>query len=106
MKRKRFKSPVRVGECFPWPFKPRRADEPRKICRWVCDAPRLRAAEFVDRHNTKRTAVLHPSTKRKGWQVSFFDQHGAVSDVIRAGCDEALYDAGVRPASWKLKAVE
>jgi hypothetical protein len=75
------------------------------VCRWICDrAPR--AAEFVQRDDPRRTAILHPSTKRKGWQVSFFDQDGAVSDVIRADCSAALYDAGITPGAWRLRAVE
>lgn len=75
------------------------------ICKWVCDAKRIGGAEFVNRVNGQR-AVLHPSTKRKGWQVSFFDDRGAISDIIAPDCTTALDNAGVTPAVWKLKAVE
>lgn len=98
------KSPIRVGKCFPWPFKGRKPHEPRKVCRWVCVAA-PRAAEFVHRRDPTRTAVLHPSTKRVGWQVSKFDTDGAVGDVIRSDCSEALHDAGIEPMTWRLRTV-
>ena len=46
--------------------------------------------------------MLHPSTKRTGWQVSRFDRHGAVGDVIRPTCSEALEAADITPYRWKL----
>jgi hypothetical protein len=97
---RRQRSPV-VARCKPWPF-PRKAGERRRsICQWTC-AREPQGAEFVNRRDG-RVAVLHPSTKRKGWQVSLFDERGAISDIIRADCNTALYDAGITPTSWKLR---
>jgi hypothetical protein len=99
---KRQRSPV-VARCKPWPF-PRKAGERRRtLCQWTCTRD-PQGAEFVHRRDG-RVAVLHPSTKRAGWQVSFFDERGAVSDIIRSTCNEALKDAGLTPTSWKLRSV-
>lgn len=103
---KRQRSPLRV-KCSPWPFELEPGERRRSICHWVCDAPV--AAEFTRRHSKygPHTAILHPSTKGRGrWQVSFFDDLGAVSDVNRATCSEALKDADIVPSNWKLKAFE
>jgi hypothetical protein len=100
---RRQRSPVRVGKCFAWPFAAKPGERRHSpVCRWVC-ARAPKGAEFVDRNDRSRTAVLHPSTKKSGWQVSFFDADGAVSDVIRKDCDTALYDAGIIPVAWRLR---
>ena len=101
---RRTPSPVRVGKCTPWPFPPRAGERRHApLCKWVC-ARTPRGAEFASRQGRPQTAVLHPSTKKLGqWQVSFFDEDGAIRDVIRPTCDQALADAGVIPATWKLK---
>lgn len=103
---RRTASPIRVGKCFPWPFKPKPGERRHApVCKWVC-ARTPRGAEFASRHGVPQTAVLHPSTKKVGqWQVSFFDINGAVRDVIRPTCSQALADADIIPATWKLKAV-
>ncbi len=99
---RRPRSPLHVV-CQPWPF-PARAGERRHkpLCRWACRGP-VRVAEFVDRRNPQRRAVLHPSTKQAGrWQVSVFDQQGAVGDVVRDSCAEALKARDISPGTWKL----
>jgi len=46
--------------------------------------------------------IVHPSTKKKGkWQASHFDDDGAIGDVERKTCEEALYDMGV-DRNWRL----
>ncbi len=69
---------------------------------YLRDPAGLKAAQFVDRRDPTWTVVLHPSTKRTGWQVSRFDQHGAVGDTIRPTCSEALEAADITPYRWKL----
>lgn len=102
---RRARSPLHVV-CRPWPFSPKPGERPHKpLCKWVCRGP-LRGAEFVDRRDPRRRAVLHPSTKQAGrWQVSVFDQGGAVGDVVRDSCAAALKDRDIVPGRWKLVAV-
>lgn len=96
------KSPI-VVSCKPWPFKLRPGERRRKLCQWTC-ASEPRGAEFQHRRDG-RTAVLHRSTKRDGWQVSTFDERGAIGDIVRPSCNLALRDAAIMPGSWKLKQV-
>lgn len=98
----RTKSPVYVTGCRPWPF-PRKPGERRRTvgCIWACRGM-PRAAQFSDRRNPARIAILHRSTKRTGWQVSRFDQYGAIGDVIRPTCSEALAASDIAPGQWKL----
>lgn len=97
----RAKSPLHITGCRPWPF-PRPFGKRRTMgCHWTCRGD-LKAAQFVDRRDPTWTVVLHPSTKRSGWQVSRFDQYGAVGDVIRPTCSAALKDAEITPYRWKL----
>lgn len=71
------------------------------IDRWACDA-RFQSAEFQDRRDPTRTAIVHRSTKYPGaWQVSRFDAEGAVGDSKRSSCAEALRE--VPPTSWRLR---
>ena len=73
-----------------------------KRCDWKVVAT-LRAAEFSSRTRRGETAIVHPSTKSLGkWQVSFFDEHGAVRDSLHPSADEALKQ--VPPKGWKLRA--
>lgn len=104
------KSPLKVA-CRPWPFPPRPGERRRApLCKWVCRAGAApRAAEFTGRRGVLRTwrAVLHPSTKRPGkWQVSVFDEQGAIGDSIRDTCTEALAARDIMPNNWKLVNVE
>ena len=63
-------------------------DEP--MWSWRCDG-KIQAARFVATHNPSMYAILHPSTKSRGkWQVSYFDELGAVSDTIFSSCDKAV----------------
>lgn len=64
----------------------------RRHYSWVCDDDRLAAAHFVDRVDPRRYAILHRSTKpgASRWQLSFFDERGAVSDFSVPKCQLAL----------------
>lgn len=100
---RRPKSPLHVTGCKPWPLPQKPGERRRTVgCQWACRRGDLKAAQFVDRRDPTRIAVLHPSTKQTGWQVSRFDQHGAVGDVIRSTCGAALKDAEITPYRWKL----
>lgn len=102
------KSPLKVA-CKPWPFKPRPGERKHKpLCKWVCrSGVPVRAASFISRRGQHWTAVLHPSTKERGrWQVSIFDEMGAIGDSIRNTCTEALSARDIMPESWKLVDVE
>lgn len=93
-------SPVKLVCSQPW--KPYGDD--MKICKWTCP----RGGGTVQFRNRKRPewfAVLHPSTKQKGkWQLSTFDERGAIGDVIRSSCEEALSDGGIG-RDWKIEEV-
>ena len=91
---------------------PRRRRSPlRVVCRTLafglknCDwkvVGTLRAAEFASRTRDE-TAIVHPSTKSLGkWQVSFFDETGAVRNSLHPSAEDALRQ--VPPERWKLKA--
>lgn len=103
---RRERSPIRVGDCKPWPFKRRPGERHMPaLCRWVC-VRNPRGAEFVNRRDGETIAILHPSTKKPGqWQVSRFDASGAIGDIVRPTCTETLYDSGILPATWKLRSV-
>ena len=63
----------------------------------------FRGAEFSSRTQSSEFAIVHPSTKYVGkWQVSFFDELGAVRDSQHSSVEDAL--AQVSPKRWKLKA--
>ena len=73
-----------------------------KSCDWKAVGP-LRGAEFTSRTRQHESAIVHPSTKSIGkWQVSFFDEQGAVRDSQHSSVDDALKQ--VSPKRWKLKA--
>lgn len=72
---------------------------PKAICRWTCVAP-TRGAQFRDRHDSSQYAVVHPSTKKSGWQVSFFDAKGPSGDVQATTCDAAVKE--LHPSRWRL----
>lgn len=99
---RRARSPLHVV-CQPWPFPPKPGERRHKpLCRWACRGP-VKAARFVSRRGPHFTAVLHPSTKERGrWQVSIFDEMGAVGDTIRTDCREALAARDITPGRWKL----
>lgn len=68
---------------------------------WACDT-RLQTAEFQDRKDPTRAAIVHRSTKHAGkWQTSFFDDRGASSDFQSATCTEALRE--LPPGRWRLR---
>lgn len=72
-----------------------------KSCDWKT-VGQLRGAEFSSRTRRDETAIVHPSTKSIGkWQVSFFDELGAVRDSQHGSVDDALKQ--VPPKRWKLK---
>jgi len=73
-----------------------------KACEWKVVGP-LRGAEFSSRTRSDESAIVHPSTKSIGkWQVSFFDELGAVRDSQHGSVEDALRQ--VPPEKWKLKA--
>ena len=91
---RRRSSPLRVA-CRTLPFGIR-------SCDWTVVGT-LRAAEFSSRTRPGETAIVHPSTKSLGrWQVSFFDERGAVRDSLHPTAEDALRQ--VPPKRWKLKA--
>ncbi len=64
---------------------------------WECDEDELQGAHFVERKDPQRFAVLHRTTKAEyrdeyPWQVSFFDELGAVGDSVARTCQKALRD--------------
>ena len=72
-----------------------------KSCDWKIVGP-FRGAEFSSRSRKDEFAIVHPSTKSAGkWQVSFFDDLGAVRDSQHSSVDDALRQ--VFPKKWKLK---
>jgi len=90
----RKKSPLRVA-CRTLAFGIKRCD-------WKV-VGQLQGAEFSSRKRSDETAILHPSTKSIGkWQVSFFDDLGAVRDSQHPSVEDALKQ--VPPKQWKLKA--
>ena len=73
-----------------------------KSCDWKVVGP-LRGAEFTSRTRKDEFAIVHPSTKFTGkWQVSFFDELGAVRDSQHSSVEDALKQ--VSPKRWKLRA--
>lgn len=75
-----------------------------KSKRWVCDSTRVKGVELQERRDPRKTVVVHPSTKHPGmWQASFFDHHGASSDIQRKTCSEALRETP--PEQWRLRSV-
>jgi len=73
-----------------------------KSCDWKVVGT-LRGAEFSSRTKSDEFAIVHPSTKSVGkWQVSFFDELGAVRDSQHSSVEDALKQ--VSPKKWKLKA--
>jgi len=75
-----------------------------KSKRWICDGDRVKGVELQNRRDSRKTVVVHRSTKFAGkWQTSYFDHHGASSDTQRATCSEAMLD--VPPEQWRLRSV-
>jgi hypothetical protein len=71
---------------------------------WACDA-RFRAAEFQDRYDPRKTAIVHGSTKKKGfWQTSFFDERGPAMDIQSKTCAEAMRELPYH--TWRLRNVK
>lgn len=71
---------------------------------WVCDDDAVAAAEFRRRQNPREFAILHRSTKKRDtWQLSFFDDQGAVRDVQAPSCAIALRE--VPHWQWRLRQV-
>ena len=89
------KSPLRVV-CRTLAFGIRRCD-------WKI-VGEFRGAEFVSRLDSRKSSIVHPSTKFAGkWQVSFFDEFGPVSDSQHSEAEGALQQ--VPPKKWKLRAL-
>ncbi len=75
-----------------------------KSKRWVCDSTRVKGVELQEKRDPRKTVVVHPSTKKHGmWQASFFDHHGASSDIQRPSCTEVMRE--LPPEQWRLRAV-
>ncbi len=75
-----------------------------KSKRWVCDSTRVKGVELQEKRDPRKTVVVHPSTKHAGmWQASFFDHHGASSDIQRKSCTEAMRD--LSPKQWRLRSI-
>jgi hypothetical protein len=73
-----------------------------KLCRWTCPDGG-ETAQFRARWRKDLYAILHPSTKQRGkWQLTTFDKHGPIGDVIRSTCEKALEDEGI-DQNWKLE---
>ncbi len=74
---------------------------------WVCDEDRLQGARFVERKDSSRFVVLHRSTRPGAlpWQVSFFDDRGAVGDSEAKSCERALRDHIPRRV-YRLREIE
>jgi hypothetical protein len=73
-----------------------------KSCDWKVVGA-FRGAEFASR-KYHETAIIHQSTRKPGtWQVSFFDDMGAVRDSQHSTVEDALKQ--VTPKLWKLKAL-
>lgn len=87
------KSPLKV-KCKPLLFG-------RKSCTWT-PVGEFRGAQFSNRRQRDRYAIVHPSTKNVGkWQVSYFDEVGPISDTQHANAEDALKQV---PASlWRLR---
>lgn len=78
---------------------------PERWYNWVCDDDRLEAAQFNERGNPERFAVLHRSTKPgPRWQLSFFDERGAINDVRGASCTRLLNEDVPRHV-YRLKSI-
>lgn len=73
-----------------------------KSCAWTCERP-LRGAEFTHRRDN-RSAIVVPSTKGAGWQVTTFDAAGPIGDRQYPNCAEALRE--LSPKLWRLRRVE
>ena len=73
-----------------------------KSCDWKV-VGNLHGAQFSSRTRPDEFAIVHPSTKSAGkWQVSFFDELGAVRDSQHSSVEDALRQ--VSPKKWKLTA--
>jgi len=99
---RRPRSPIRLR---PDPVISQILDE--KTFLWECDEERLRAAQFVQRDDPSKFAVLHQTTKpgNAKWQVSFFDSEGAVGDSSEKTCKRALREHLPRRV-YRLRSVE
>ena len=96
------KSPVKLVCYNPW----KGIDDGKdmKVCKWTCPAGGA-TVQFRSRNRPEWFAVLHRSTKQHGkWQLSTFDDRGAIGDVVRSTCEEALYDGGIN-RHWKIEAI-
>lgn len=86
---RRARSPIRLR---PDPVISEILDE--KVFLWECDEARTRGAQFVQRDDPTKFAILHRSTKTSSgnakWQVSFFDKDGAWGDSQEKTCQRAL----------------
>lgn len=91
----RRRSPIRLRKLYPDETANRR-NKPRldqPIYKWVCDDANVQAAEFAHKKYPHLFSVLHRSPKKDGagqWQVSTFDQDGAVGDRRYPDCTRAL----------------
>lgn len=95
------RAPVKVVCKHPW----RDVGDPMKICKFVCTIPGA-TAMFKSKRRKDWYAIMHPSTRELGkTQVTLFDKDGPIGDVARKSCEEALYDAEIRPRWWRLASV-
>ena len=97
------KRPPIYVETKPGPFR----DDPElgRLVTFRCKGQRLATAEFVNRRDPNWTAVLHRSTHRRGqWQLSQFDERGAIGDSRSISCD-ALVRHHLEPRNWKIRKI-
>lgn len=94
------KSPVKL--VCKQPFKD--VGDNMKVCKWTCPTGGA-TVQFRSRDRPEWFAILHRSTKQRGkWQVTHFDDRGAIGDVVRSTCEQALYDMGIN-RRWKIEAI-
>jgi hypothetical protein len=75
-------------------------EQEREINAMIATLPDIATAiQLAGEHG--RTAIVHRSTRNAGkWQVSFFDQHGAIGDAERNTRSDALMTA-IREYSYR-----
>lgn len=82
----------------------RKLFEGEKICKFRM-ARKFKAARFENKKDKSEFAIVHPSTKKKGYcQISFFDAEGPWSDRQHKTCAAAVAD--LSPRQWRLKSVK
>lgn len=97
------KRPPIYVETKPGPFR----DDPKlgRLVQFRCKGDRLASAEFSNRRTPEWKAILHRSTRRRGyWQLTTFDERGAIGDTRAHSCD-ALVRSELLPRAWRLRKI-